>query len=73
MTSSVHLPADEVENVLLVAAAVLADYSNDSGMAAWDSVIAEGLVVAVAAFVVGNVHPVGHSAADGVDDDAPYP
>lgn len=39
-TSSVHLPADEVEDVLLVAAAVIAACSNDSGMAADGSVAA---------------------------------
>lgn len=74
-----HLPADEVEDVLLVAAAVIAACSSDSGMAADGSVIAEMFVVVVVVvmappFAVGSAHPVGHSdvAAGGVDDDDPY-
>lgn len=74
-TSSVHLRADEVEDVLLVAAAVIAACSSDSGMAADGSVAAEMFVVVMAPpFAVGSAHPAGHSdvAAGGVDDDDPY-
>lgn len=75
MSSSVHLPAAEVEDVLLVAAAVLAACSNDSGMVAHGNVVAEVFVLVMAAAVaVGRAHPAGHSdvAADGEDDDAPH-